>query len=333
MGEYLAVGEAPSLLLKEDFYMKKLIVLLMAVAMVAAVSAQVTTAVSLYGEVTVIDQDGNSVFTRYGNGYDLWTLKASDKDGKYGFSITDQNILDDSGLVVRDWNFWWKGQYTKVILGKLRNADFRYTLPYWSGDTLFGGTDRITGYGVLIEAPFKNGMTLGVNLPIGETATSTWTVVKKADLGFKYNIKDFGGIFALMNFEIPTNASILNAGFNYNASKCFNLVGITKMQFGAADTYQAALGAKYTGVKDLTVWAEGAYKYAAGVNSYSLWAQADYGLTDKLTATVGGAVKTGGHNVYTKLGYDYGNGLSSEVGFGHDTAFYAAAKLYYSVSF
>ncbi|MCE1159017.1 MAG: hypothetical protein LWX10_09830, partial [Spirochaetia bacterium] len=94
--------------------MKKLIVLLLALAMVGAVSAQVTTAVGLYGEITLVDEAGQGVFTPWGNGYDTLTLKAQDKDGKYGFSLTDQNLLDGSFDTLRDWTVWGK-----VLGGKL----------------------------------------------------------------------------------------------------------------------------------------------------------------------------------------------------------------------
>lgn len=313
--------------------MKKLIVLLLAFAMVGAVSAQVTTAIGLYGEVTVIDQAGQGVFTRYGNGSDTWTFKASDKDGKYGISLTDQNILDDSGFVVRDWNFWWKGQYTKVILGSLRNADFRMTVPYWAGATIFGGTDRITGYGVLIESLPKNGLTFGVNLPFGTTAANTVDVLKKADLGVKYDVKDLGTFVALFNADFVTPANVLNLGGKITAVKNLTAVGIAQMKFDA-DTYKAALGFAYSGIDKLAANLEAAYTYTAGVSAFSVWAQGAYSVSDKLSATAGGSIANGGaYDVYAKLGYDYGNGLSSEAGVGFDGAFYGALKVYYSVAF
>ena len=313
--------------------MKKLIVLLLALAMVGAVSAQVTTAISLNGEVTLVDQAGKGVFTRYGDGWDTWTFKASDKDGKYGISLTDQNILDNSGFVVRDWNFWWKGQFTKVILGNLRNADFRMTVPYWAGATIFGGTDRITGYGVLIETLPKNGLTFGVNLPYDTTAANTVDVLKKADLGVKYDVKGFGTVVALLNADLVTPANVLNAGVKYTGMKNLTAVGIAKLQFDA-NTYKGALGFAYSGIDKLALNLEGAVTSTAGVLAYSVWGQGAYSLTDKMTATVGGSVANGGaYDAYAKLGYDYGNGLSSEVGAGYNGALYAAAKIYYSVSF
>jgi len=313
--------------------MKKLIVLLLAVAMVGAVSAQVTTAIGLYGEVTLVDQAGQGVFTRYGNGYDTWTFKASDKDGKYGISLTDQNILDDGGFVVRDWNFWWKGKFTKVILGNLRNADFRMTVPYWAGATIFGGTDRITGYGVLIETLPKNGLTFGVNLPYGTAVANTVDVLKKADFGVKYDVKGFGTFVALFNADLVTPANVLNAGVKYTGMKNLTAVGITQLKFDA-NTYKGALGLAYSGIDKLALNLEGAVTSTAGALAFSVWGQGAYSLTDKMTATVGGSVANGGaYDAYANLGYDYGNGLSSEVGAGYNGALYAAAKLYYSVSF
>ncbi len=313
--------------------MKKLIVLLLALAMVAGAYAQVTTSISLSGEVTLVDEAGKGVFTRYGNGYDTWTFKASDKDGKYGISLTDQNILDDGGFVLRDWNFWWKGQFTKVILGKLRNADFRMTVPYWASATIFGGTDRISDYGVLIETLPKNGLTFGVNLPFGTTAANTVDVLQNADLGVKYDVKGLGTFVALFNADFVAPAgNVLNLGGKITSVKNLTAVGIARLAFDA-DTYKAALGFAYSGIDKLAANLEAAFTYTAGAIAYSVWGQGAYSLSDKMTATVGGSYADTGYDVYANLGYDYGNGLSSEVGAGFNGALYAAAKLYYSVSF
>jgi len=313
--------------------MKKLIVLLLTIAMVGAVSAQVTTAVSLSGEVVLVDEAGNSVFTDDGAGYDTLTFKASDKDSKYGFSLTyaDINVLP---VAPRDWNFWWKGQYAKVILGNLRNGDFRTTLPYWAGATIFGGTDRITAYGVLIEnaAPIS-GLTFGVNLPIGIAASKTLDVLQKADVGLKYKMEGIGTATVLVNADFVTPNTVLNAGFTYTGIKDLTGVAIFQGKFNAK-TYKAALGLAYSGIDKLALNLEGAYTNTAGASAFSVWGQGAYNLTDKVSATVGGSVANGGaYDAYANLGYDFGNGLSSEVGGGYNGALYAAAKIYYSVSF
>ena len=310
--------------------MKKLIVLLLTIAMVGAVSAQVTTAVSLSGEVVLVDEAGKSVFKDYGGGL---TFKASDKDSKYGFSLTyaDINVLN---VAPRDWNFWWKGQYAKVILGNLRNGDFRTTLPYWAGATIFGGTDRITAYGVLIEnaAPIS-GLTFGVNLPIGIAASKTLDVLQKADVGLKYKMEGIGTATVLVNADFVTPNTVLNAGFTYTGIKDLTGVAIFQGKFNAK-TYKAALGLAYSGIDKLALNLEGAYTNTAGASAFSVWGQGAYNLTDKVSATVGGSVANGGaYDAYANLGYDFGNGLSSEVGGGYNGALYAAAKIYYSVSF
>ncbi|HQJ23580.1 MAG TPA: hypothetical protein PK475_09560, partial [Rectinema sp.] len=261
------------------------------------------------------------------------TFKASDKDSKYGFSLTyaDINVLN---VAPRDWNFWWKGQYAKVILGNLRNGDFRTTLPYSAGATIFGGTDRITAYGVLIEnaAPIS-GLTFGVNLPIGIAASKTLDVLQKADVGLKYKMEGIGTATVLLNADFVTPSTVLNAGFTYTGIKDLTGVAIFQGKFNA-NTYKAALGLAYSGIDKLALNLEGAYTTTAGASAFSVWGQGAYNLTDKVSATVGGSVANGGaYDAYANLGYDFGNGLSSEVGGGYNGALYAAAKIYYSVSF
>ena len=312
--------------------MKKLFVLLLAFAMVGAVSAQVTTSIGLYGEVTLVDEAGQGVFSPWGNGYDTWTFKATDKDGKYGFAMTDQNILDGGGLVLRDWNVWGKMLGGNLSVGSLRDATFRLTLPYWAGATIFGGTDRITGQGVLFTTDAKNGLTLGVNLPYSLTAGNAVDVLKSTDVGVKYDAKGVGTAFALVNLDLVTPANVVNAGFKFTGMKALTATVIGQAKFDA-DTYKVGAGVGYTGVEKLTANVEGAFTSTAGVTAYSVWAQGAYAVTDLLTATVGGSYATAGYDVYGAAAYDLGAGFSVEANVGFNSALYANAKLYYSVAF
>lgn len=317
--------------------MKKLIVLLLAFALVGAVSAQVTTTVSLSGEVTLIDQAAKSVFTDYGNGYDVLTLKASDKDGKYGFAITDSNVLDGGFNSIRDWNVWYKGAAGKLVLGNLRNGDFRLTLPSWY-TAQFGGTDRITGYGVLYETPSVKNVTFGVNLPIPTVATPTADVLRTADLGAKYSDKNLTWIaLANLNFVKPNN--IVNLGMSYTGFKDLTVVGLFQGQFDVPN-YKFAGGLEYAGIDKVTLNAEGSYQTQGGF--FDGWGQVSYAVTDLLSAKAGGYYgyfnndpdpNAIGYDVYAALGYDLGNGLSAEGLVGYNGAFHAAAKLYYGISF
>lgn len=308
--------------------MKKLIVLLLAFALVGAVSAQVTTAVSLSGSVTLINQDLESVFTDNGG---VMTLKASDKDGKYGFSISDANVIPDGFNAIRDWNVWYKGAAGKVVFGNLRNADFRMTLPA-SAYAQFSGFDRITGYGVLYETPTVNNLTFGVNFPAPTAATKTVDVLKKADLAAKYSDKKFTWM-VLVNLDLVTPKNVAFGGASYTGYKDLVLTGLAKGEFDAGN-YGFAGGVAYTGIDKVTLNVEASYQTKAGL--YDVWGQAAYAVSDAVSASVGGAYGYDGatfYDFYGTLGYDLGNGLSAEASLGYDSAFYAAAKLYYGVSF
>ena len=307
--------------------MKKLIVLLLAFALVGAVSAQVTTAVSLSGHVTLIDQDAKSVFARDGS---VLTLKASDADGKYGFAISDADVLTDGFNLVRDWNVWYKGTAGKAVFGKLRNSDFRMTLPYWNV-AQFGGFDRITGYGLLYETPTVKNLTFGVNFPASETATSTVNVLKNADVAAKYSDKNFTWM-VLANLDMVTPNNVVFGGASFTGYKDLVLTGLFKGAFDA-NNYGFAGGVQYTGIDKFTFNVEGSYQTSGSV--YDIWGQVAYAVTDALSAKVGYVNGNAGvtNDFYGAIGYDLGNGLSAEASVGYDTAVHAAGTLYYGVSF
>jgi hypothetical protein len=311
--------------------MKKLIVLLLALAMVGAVSAQVTTAIGLYGEVKLVDEAGQGVFTPWGAGYDTWTFKATGKDGKFGFAMTDQNILDNGGFDIRDWTVWGKMFGGKLSVGKLRDATFRLTMPVWPAYDLFGGTDRVAGQGVFFVTDAKNGLSFGVNLPYATTAGAALDVLKKADLGVKYDIKDVGTFFALMDLNLVTPANVLNAGFKFVGMKKLTAIAIVRAAFDA-NLHKAALGLAYTGVDKLTANLEAAVVSTAGVITYSVWAQGNYAVTDLISVAVGGFYGSSGYDVYVSPAYDLGAGFSVDATVGFDGALYANSKLYYAIS-
>lgn len=311
--------------------MKKLIVLLLAFAMVGAVSAQVTTAVSLSGAVTLVDEAGLGVFTPDGDGYDMLTFKATDKDGKFGLSATDSMILSGD-LTFRDWTVWGKILGGKMSVGLLRDATFRITLPYWSDWTKFGGTDRVSGMGAYYVSNAMNGLTFGVNLPYSLAGGAALDTLKNADLGVKYDAKGVGVFALLMNLDLDAApGNVLNAGFKFTGVEKLTATAIAQAKFNA-NTYKAALGIGYTGVDKLEAYFEAAYLSTAGVSTYSVWAQGDYAVTDLLVASLGGAYMSNGYDVYAYGTYDLGAGFSAEARVGFDAALYASAKLIYAIS-
>jgi hypothetical protein len=310
--------------------MKKLIVLLLAFAMVGAVSAQVTTAVALSGKVTLVDQAGNSLFDLAGAGADTFTLSAKDKTGKYGFSLTDGNVLDGFGAF-RDWNVWTTGKYTKVIVGSLRNGDFRLTQAY-GGTSYLAATDRISGYGLLVETLPVNGLTFGVNLPIGTTAGKFVDVLQNADLGAKYS-KDAITAFAMLNLDlVAPKGTILNAGAKYTGVKNLPITALFKGQFDA-NTYAVSVGTDFTGVEKLDLYVEADYQYTAGANGFTVFAEGDYAVTDALTAIVGGSFGDGNaYDVYGEIDYACLPGTTSSATIGFNGAFYANLAFSYNIS-
>jgi hypothetical protein len=298
--------------------------------------------VSLSGHVTLIDQDAKSAFVRDGAGYDVITVKASDKDGKYGFSLSDGDVIADGFSKIRDWNVWYTGAAGKVVLGNLRNSDFRMLLPYWNV-AQFGAFDRITSYGVLYETPTVKNLTFGVNFPAPTAATNTIDVLKKADLAAKYSDKNFTWM-VLANLDMVTPNNVVFGGASYTGYKDLVLTGLAKGEFDNAN-YSLAGGVQYTGIDKLTLNVEGSYQTKMGY--YDVWGQAAYAVTDAISAKVGAyygffegdptatpvILDAVDYDFYGALGYDLGNGLSAEASLGYNSAFHAAAKLYYGVSF
>jgi len=314
--------------------MKKLIVLLLAFAMVGAVSAQVTTAVALSGAVKIVDEAGSSIFAPNGAGYDTLTLKAQDKDAKYGFSVSDSNFLPS--IEIGSWNVWYKpSAMFKVVVGNFSNSDFRtsmngltYSTGYWRNDNI------AAGYNVLVEAFPMDGLTLGVNLPFSNVAKDTVDVLQSADLGAKYVLKDLGTLTALFNVDLVTPANKLAVGFKFTAVENVTAFAIFDGAFDA-NTYKVGLGGDYSGIDKLWVGVEGSFLSTAGTASWDVNAEADYDVTDNVYAILYGAVGSGSvYDVDGTLGYSFGNGLKLQGTLGYaDTGFFANAKLKYGISF
>jgi len=312
--------------------MKKILAVLLALCVAAGAFAQVTTAISGYGEIDLIDQDLNATFVPYGSGYDTFTFKATNADGNAGFSMTDGDWTTDGIFTIRDWNAWFKGKYTKVILGKLRNADFRATLPNDLYANYLYGFDRISGQGVLFESTTLGGLTLGLNLPVGTTAAATVDVLEQSDIAVKYAIADVGTVYALANLDIVNSSNIFQLGFKYTGVENLTAAVIYKGTFAAASTHAFALGADYSMDKlGFAFEFDGSYA-AAFAGEVAL--RATYAVADNMTAALKGMYDfDGSYDVKAYFDVDYGTGLGSEVLAGYNGAFYWDLALTYGFSF
>lgn len=345
--------------------MKKLFVLLLALAVVTGAFAQVTTAISLSGGVKLVDQVGKSAFEQDGANYDVLTFKATDKDGKYGFSISDEDILG-GGITIRDWNVWYNlfDGKAKFIAGYLRNSDFRMLLPVGK-TTAFGATDRIAGQGFILEVMPMDGLTLGLSHPVSTAGQDFMNdTLSGADFGASYTIADIGKVIFLArwkesygidlnndkttaaNEKVP-DAFMANFGFSFTGMEGLtaNVIGkFVSSSQGTASHIFVAAGALYT-MDKLEVLLEGCLaskpEFLGNTTSVNLGTFWDvylrpwYTITDNLY--VYAPITFDQDNVFTAkavAGYDFLNGLQFEVGGGiADSEVVADVYFWYSVAF
>jgi len=317
--------------------MKKAIVLLLALAVLGgAAFAQATVAVSLYGDVVLVNQDAEGVFERWGAGYDVITIKAS-KDN-YGFNISDQNVLDGAfpdAASIRDWAVYYKvfEDKAKFTFGKLRDGTIRMTLPNWYYGANLGGTNRITGYGLLANAYPMDGLTLGLNLPYAETAAPVADVLQMADIGAKYVIADVGTLIALADLNLVAESNVINFGFTYSGMEALTATLLYKGTFAAAATHAFAVGVAYDVSEALNFGVEFDGAYTTEL-AWEVAAGAGYTISDTLYAGFKGFYDSdAAYDVDAWVGYDLGAGFTVEADAGFDGAFHGGLTAYYAVSF
>jgi len=311
--------------------MKKLIVLLLSIAMVGAVSAQVTTSVKLSGGVTLVDQAGNAIFA----GTETLTFKAAEKDGKYGFSITYQDVLTLDATAGSGWNVYYVGDYVKYTLGyKLSNSTFRASLDQYS-KTSFGRLSGISdNNGIFLQSTTLGDLIVGAFFPVTTAGGPTLDLLKGADAGVKYTIKDIG--FAQVYLNLATGANKVGVGFTYNAIKGLTVAAISEIGIDAKK-YSFGASANYGGIDKLTIHLQACDVYAT-TNSFEVYGQADYALLDNVSATGWGKFVSVGNvmSVGAFVDYSFANGLTLEGNGSYDfstSKLGADLTIYYGVSF
>jgi hypothetical protein len=323
--------------------MKKLFVLLLALTLAAGAFAQ-TIALTASGGVTLYDQDGNTQFARDGSGYDTLSFKGADKDGKWGFSTTYGNWPAANGTAtIRDWSAWYSSDFVKIILGQVRNGDFRMTLTEGVLGNYAGATQRFfngAAYGVIAESTSLGPLTLGLGLYTPETAMAAADAIEKAGFGVKYKTDTLTAL-ALVNLGItttaPATANFVNAAVSFTGVKDLQVVGTVKANLDDA-IYDFGIGGYYT-MDKLYAFVEFDGEYATALD-FEAVVRADYKVLDNVTAraefdyATDAAVAGNEYVGYVKGIYDFGNGLDASVKVGYaDTGVLYAVGLGYSVSF
>mgnify|MGYP000911018214 CR=1 FL=1 len=201
--------------------MKKLIVLLLALAMVGAVSAQTAAPAlkfsgAVYGGVQYDSGTDLVSFNRwYGGSLDAFRMRlnGSYSNDTIGMSFRLQSNDFTAPAFVRGlgWTKFFNGALTTKA-GKLDD----YSFATWYNS--FGNFDGVTG-AELIVAPI-DGLKLGVVVPVyfGAARKSLSDTSKDLAFGLAYAAKGVGDLVATVNLD-PVNKPGVTAGFNLKAVK------------------------------------------------------------------------------------------------------------------
>lgn len=319
--------------------MKKAIVLLLALCVTGAVFAQGTFSVTAGGSVVLFNQDSNTSFDQDTAGDSLISFKGADADGMWGFNATFQDFLlgtTADGLgTLRNYEAWYKMGMVKVIVGKVRNGDFRTNLVEgWRGDYAIG---RILNsqYGVLTEVTgLVEGLTIGYALPVDNTGADTEATYKMSRFGVAYT-NDMFTVTSKVHLNLDAETTLFDFGVTYTGVE--NLTALAFVEYTQADpdpTIEFGVGAYYTMDK-----LYGGVEFEGQNTADLLWdvaAHADYQVTDPINA--GMTVKYDSEEEYdvaANVTYDFGNGLDTSVDLGYQKTdeLYWNLNLNYSISF
>jgi hypothetical protein len=298
--------------------MKKLIVLLLALAMVGAVSAQVTTSVSLSGSVYLWNQQAATQALKFapnGSGYDVLTLAAQNKDGTAGLWVKDTNLFASPSFNVDCWAAWYKVGAVKTSLGSMNGGSYvQYLVNGWLGN--YGPTDSMYGYGVLAEATVAPGATVAAYYPLPLNGASTiTTALETSSIGVSYNIPKTANIVGQVNLGLVANNTTANVGFDYTGMPGLDAYGWFEFQ-QSGSKLTAGIGGQYV----QPTWRVGAE--FEGINSFAAYdviASARYYVQPTLFVQVRPEYRsTGRIRVRGMVDYLFGNGFVVEPMVGYD---------------
>jgi len=312
--------------------MKKLIVLLLAFAMVGAVSAQVATKVSLSGSVYLENFSNTatapvSSLSPNGATYDVLTISGADKDGKYGFALQDRDLIKTANLNIDRWYAWGKVGKAKITLGgSMGGGDYvQYVNNGWIEN--YDPSDGFAGTGIQFDYSVSDALKVGAFLPLsGATAVNTFEAAK---IGAAYSVGKTN-LYGQVNLDIANDNNLVNVGFDFTGVANLDVYGFGEYQIDAATTvfalggqYKTAtyrVGAEIEGTADSSNFA---WDVVANLRYYvtkDLFVQVrpDYQVYQALSTKVN--YPDGRFRVRGYVNYALGSGLAVEGMVGYDTA-------------
>lgn len=304
--------------------MKKLFVLLLAFAIVGAVSAQMTPKIAFSGTANLYDQDGNQSWTNRSGSFG-WSV--TEKDGLAGASYTISGTFGDATSAPL-YNSGWKAWYylfdkmVKVTAGHASWSDYQ-TTTYQDGDTGYPGTVNR----VIVQAYPMAGLDVGFSVPFTATASSAIDQYMQTDLGFKYTLEGIGVLKAYADLNLVTDptTNVIGAGFAFTGVENLNVIAALKL----ATNTDIWVSADYT-MDKLVGYVEFGVSMppSPATLTWIAYAGAEYAVSDALNVAFDASFDSdSAYDAGVTATYTLKSNLSIGVNAGYDGA------LYYSVPF
>lgn len=328
--------------------MKKLLVLLLTLAFVVGVSAQVTVSLSTSGSAylaskTTLDSNPITKIGMDGEWNDAVTFKASGADGKYGMKLYygqyNKTVTADSfdTMKLTNWSVWYEYDWGKVQIGT--------TNPGFNGDLNNDIIDKWDtdgpGTGVTYTTPTLGGFSAGVwyNVAVGSN-TFVEDSLKTSGIGAKYVVDKMITVQGQVLLGLVADTTKANAKIDFVGVEGLDVYADAQYDQTKADSL-AAFGVQYV-IGAVKAIAEFESNWGGDDLLYTAVGQATYTLNDQLSFRLRGAylVNTAAlvddPDYYGKVYafYKPGNGLSANLMLGYQKSaeFIYQAYLGYSIS-
>lgn len=341
--------------------MKKLIVLLLSIAMVGAVFAQeaapVTPKVSgyFYASVNAVDVEtpkgGSASWDQNLGDGQYATVGLSYTEKAYGFSGTVEFYNDAINSKFRDYTVWAKpfGDIAKLSAGKLRNGDYRLTSVVDGA----GFNTRIANaeYGIMAQVYPIKGLSIGVFDWIDSTGVATTATFDNLNFGASYSLEGIGKfVGAAKRNTVIVNSTTPTTVLTDEYFLGFDLKAVEGLTARAGVTFD--LTANKGGAKNNSwtkVWLTGGYdiadiglgidasylknsgttlhgKASVSYNALEAFTPSAYFYVDKVNGYVANTTKADGTTPLTTAdshidGTDYGFGASIAIPAGAATVY------------
>jgi hypothetical protein len=327
--------------------MKKLLVLLLALAFVVGISAQVSVSLATSGKANLLMKtsaylDPQAGIAQDGEWNDSVTFKASGADGKYGMKLYygqfNKTVTADSfdTLKLTNWSVWYTDNWGSVQIGT--------TTPGFNGDLNNDIIDKWdtdgTGTGVAYTTPTFGGFSAGVWYNIGTSNADAMDCLETSGFGAKYAIDKLLTVQGQVLLGLVADTTKANAKIDFVGVEGLDIYADAQYDQTKSDTLAAA------GVQFVAGGLKAIAEFESNVGGddilYTAVGQATYALNDKLSlrlrvaylANTAALLEDPEYYAKAYAFYTIGNGLSANLMVGYDNVSEIIYQAYlgYSIS-